>query len=202
MKTPFRIGRVLITCLCCLVLQGRAQVKPLQTIQGTYRTIFEMLRDVPGLEVKLSHDKTGGSVVIRGIGSLNNQRPPLFVVDGAIYSGDISSINPQDVDGISVLKDAASATVYGAQGAAGVILITTKKGQAGSKPALVPNYPASAYTYFIEHKTPLKVFDHNNRVIMEGVIQAQKDSILVFIKKRKEIRIAIKDIKRVEMIRD
>lgn len=202
MKIPSCIGRVLVTCLCCLSLQGKAQVRSLQAVQGTYRTIFEMLRDVPGLEVKISSDKTGGSVLIRGIGSLNNQRPPLFVVDGAIYSSDISSINPQDVDGISVLKDAASATAYGAQGAAGVILITTKKGQGGIKPALVSNYHTSAYTYFIEHKTPLKVFDHNDRVIMEGVIQAQKDSTLVFIKKRKEIRIAIRDIKRVEMIRE
>lgn len=202
MKIASCIGRVLVTCLCCFSLQGKAQVRSLQAVQGTYRTIFEMLRDVPGLEVKISADKTGGSVVIRGIGSLNNQRPPLFVVDGAIYSSDISSINPQDVDGISVLKDAASATAYGAQGAAGVILITTKKGQGGIKPALVSNYHASAYTYFIEHKTPLKVFDHNDRVIMEGVIQAQKDSTLVFIKKRKEVVIAIKDIKRVEMIRE
>lgn len=202
MKIPSCIGRVLVTCLCCFSLQGKAQVRSLQAVQGTYRTIFEMLRDVPGLEVKISADKTGGSVLIRGIGSLNNQRPPLFVVDGAIYSSDISSINPQDVDGISVLKDAASAAAYGAQGAAGVILITTKKGQGGIKPALVSNYHASAYTYFIEHKTPLKVFDHNDRVIMEGVIQAQKDSTLVFIKKRKEIRIAIRDIKRVEMIHE
>jgi len=202
MKIPSRIGRVLVICLSCLFLQGRAQVRPLQAIQGTYRTIFEMFRDVPGLEVKLSNDKTGGSVVIRGISSLNNQRPPLFVVDGAIYSGDISSINPQDVDGISVLKDAASATAYGAQGAAGVILITTKKGQAGARPALVSNYHASAYTYFIEHKTPLKVIGENEKVIVEGVIQAQEDSILVFVKKRKEIRVAIRDVKRVEMIRE
>lgn len=202
MKIPSCIGRVLVTFLCCLSMQGKAQVKSLQAVQGSYRTIFEMLRDVPGLEVKISADKTGGSVLIRGIGSLNNQRPPLFVVDGAIYSSDISSINPQDVDGISVLKDAASATAYGAQGAAGVILITTKKGQGGIKPAIVSNYHASAYTYFIEHKTPLKVFDHNDQVIIEGVIQAQKDSTLVFIKKRKEIQIAIRDIKRVEMIRE
>lgn len=202
MKFPYRTARLLVICLACLSLQGRAQVRPLQAIQGTYRTIFEMLRDVPGLEVKLSNDKTGGSVVIRGISSLNNQRPPLFVVDGAIYSGDISSINPQDVDGISVLKDAASATAYGAQGAAGVILITTKRGQTGVKPALVSNYRASAYTYFIEHKTPLKVIGENEKVIVEGVIQSQEDSILVFVKKRKEIRVAIKDVKRVEMIRE
>ncbi|HEY1020190.1 MAG TPA: TonB-dependent receptor plug domain-containing protein [Sediminibacterium sp.] len=203
MKTRIFAGSIFWVCLCCISLQAMAQLKPLQTIKGTtYRSIFEMLRDVPGLEVTLSSDKTGGSVVVRGIGSFNNQKPPLFVVDGAIYSGDISAINPQDVDGISVLKDAASASAYGAQGAAGVILITTKKGQGVSRQAVVSSYNASAYTYFIEHKTPLKVFDHNDSVLIEGVIQKQQDSVLIFIKKRKEVRIAVRDIKRVEMIRE
>lgn len=188
--------------LCVLSVQTLAQVKPLQAIPGTYRTIFEMLRDVPGLEVKTSNDKTGGSVIVRGIGSLTNQRPPLFVVDGVIYTGDISNINPQDVDGISVLKDAASASAYGAQGAAGVILISTKKGQGAGRQAVVSSYDASAYTYFIEHKTPLKVFGHNDSVIIEGVIQKQQDSVLVFVKKRKELKVPIRDIKRVEMIRE
>lgn len=188
----------------CLLLSvtASAQVKPLQPIEGTYRTIFEMLRDVPGLEVKTSNDKTGGSVIVRGIGSLTNQRPPLFVVDGVIYTGDISNINPQDVDGISVLKDAASASAYGAQGAAGVILITTKKGQGVSRQAVVSNYNTSAYTYFIEHKTPLKVFGHNDSVLIEGVIQKQQDSVLIFIQKRKEVKVPVRDIKRVEMIRE
>lgn len=203
MKTRSFINCIFLGCLCCMSLQTLAQLKPLETIKGTtYRSIFEMLRDVPGLEVKVSNDKTGGSVVIRGTGSFNNQKPPLFVVDGAIYSGDISGINPQDVDGISVLKDAASASAYGAQGASGVILITTKKGQGLSKQAVVSSYNASAYTYFIEHKTPLKVFGHDDTVIMEGVIQKQQDSVLIFIKKRKEVRVAVKDIKRVEMIRE
>lgn len=203
MKTLSFISSIFLVCLCCISFQAKAQLKPLETIKGTtYRSIFEMLRDVPGLEVKLTNDKTGGSVVIRGIGSLNNQKPPLFVVDGAIYSGDISAINPQDVDAISVLKDAASTSAYGAQGASGVILITTKRGQGLSKQAVVSSYNASAYTYFIEHKTPLKVFGHNDSVIMEGVIQKQQDSVLIFIKKRKEVKVAIKDIKRVEMIRE
>jgi len=203
MKTLSFTSSIFFVFLCCISFQTMAQLKPLQTIKGTtYRSIFEILRDVPGLEVKLTNDKTGGSVVIRGIGSLNNQKPPLFVVDGVIYSGDISGINPQDVDAISVLKDAASTSAYGAQGASGVILITTKKGQGLSKQAVVSSYNASAYTYFIEHKTPLKVYGHNDSVLIEGVIQKQQDSVLIFIKKRKEVRVAVKDIKRVEMIRE
>ena len=94
---------------------------------GTYKTIYEMLRDVPGLDVKISNDRSGGTIVVRGASSLSNQKPPLFVVDGSIFSGDIGNMNPQDVDEISVLKDAASTAEYGAQGAFGVIIITTKK---------------------------------------------------------------------------
>lgn len=198
---PFIIG-LLTLVMCSIAKPALAQVKPIQAIQGTFRTIFEMLREVPGLEVKTSNDKSGGSVIVRGISSLTNQRPPLFVIDGVIYTGDISNINPQDVDGISVLKDAASASAFGAQGAAGVILITTKKGQGVNKQAVVSSYNTSAYTYFIEHKTPLKVVGHNDSVLIEGVIQKQQDSILIFIKKRKEVRVAVRDIKRVEMIRE
>src|SRR5688572_10660404 len=95
---------------------------------GTYKAIYEMLRDVPGLDVKITNDRSGGTITVRGISSLNSQKPPLFVVDGSIYSGDIGSINPQDVEDITVLKDAASTSTYGAQGAFGVIIITTKKG--------------------------------------------------------------------------
>ena len=167
---------------------------------GTYKTIYEMLRDVPGLDVKITNDRSGGTITVRGISSLSNQKPPLFVVDGTIYSGDISSINPQDVEDISVLKDAASTSAYGAQGAFGVIIIATKKGASSKNSAVVSNYSKSAYTYFIEHKTPLKVFGLSDEIIVEGVIKEQRDSTLVFIKKKKELLVPIKNIKKVEMI--
>ena len=166
---------------------------------GTYKTIYEMLRDVPGLDVKITSDRSGGTITVRGISSLNNQKPPLFVVDGTIYTGDVGSINPQDVENISVLKDAASTSVYGAQGAFGVILITTKKGTTTGD-VVVTNYNKSAYTYLIEHKTPIKVFGFSEEILAEGVIKEQRDSTLVFIKKRKELLVPIKNIKKVEMI--
>lgn len=178
-------------------------IAPAQTNKitpGTYKTIYEMLRDVPGLDVKITGDRSGGTITVRGISSLKNQKPPLFVVDGTIYSGDISSINPQDVEDISVLKDAASTSTYGAQGAFGVIIITTKKGASTKSGAVVSNYNKSAYTYFIEHKTPLKVFGISDEIIVEGVIKEQRDSTLVFIKKKKELLVPIKNIKKVEMI--
>ncbi len=70
-------------------------------------------------------------MLIRGVGSINAKTTPLYVVDGIPYDGGLNSINPQDVQSISVLKDAASAALYGARGANGVILVTTKRGQAG-----------------------------------------------------------------------
>ena len=177
-----------------------AQVEANKITPGTYKTIYEMLRDVPGLDVKVTNDRSSGTITVRGISSLNNQKPPLFVVDGTIYSGDIGSINPQDVEDISVLKDAASTSTYGAQGAFGVILITTKKGGSSKNNAVVTNYNKSAYTYFIEHKTPLKVYGLSDEIIVEGVIKEQRDSTLVFIKKKKELLVPIKNIKKVEMI--
>ena len=166
---------------------------------GTYKTIYEMLRDVPGLEVKITSDGSGGTITVRGISSLNNQKPPLFVVDGTIFSGDINNINPQDVENISVLKDAASTSPYGAQGAFGVILITTKKETTPKSDVVVSTYNKSAYTYFIEHKTPLKVFGFSDEILAEGVIKEQRDSTLVFMKKKKELVVPIKNIKKVEM---
>jgi TonB-dependent SusC/RagA subfamily outer membrane receptor len=155
---------------------------------------------VPGLDVKISNDRSGGTVVVRGASSLSNQKPPLFVVDGSIFSGDIGNMNPQDVDEISVLKDAASTAEYGAQGAFGVIIINTKKGATPTNNAVVSTYNKSAYTYFIEHKTNLKVIGFSDEVIVQGVIREQRDSVLVFMKKKKELLVPVKNIKKVEMI--
>jgi TonB-linked SusC/RagA family outer membrane protein len=70
----------------------------------------------------------GATLLIRGRGTLNNSAP-LVIIDG--IEGDMSSVNPQDVQSISVLKDASSSSIYGSRAAGGVILITTKTGQAG-----------------------------------------------------------------------
>lgn len=84
----------------------------------------------PGLQVMggTGQPGSGASIRIRGIGSLNSSSAPLYVLNGAVFDGDISSINPDDIESISVLKDAASAALYGARGANGVIVIQTKKG--------------------------------------------------------------------------
>ena len=71
---------------------------------------------------------SGSTIVIRGFGSINASSTPLYVVDGIPYDGAISAINPDDIASISILKDASASVLYGARGANGVVLITTKKG--------------------------------------------------------------------------
>lgn len=88
---------------------------------------------VAGISVTSSSGRagTGNTIRIRGIGSLNASSSPLIILDGAPYDYEINSINAKDIESINVLKDAASAALYGARGANGVILITTKSGQKG-----------------------------------------------------------------------
>lgn len=71
------------------------------------------------------------NVKIRGTGSINYGAAPLYVVDGFPISGDLNSISPSDIESIEVLKDAASAAIYGSRGSNGVVLITTKGGRKG-----------------------------------------------------------------------
>lgn len=70
----------------------------------------------------------GGSIMVRGTGSVNASSSPLYVVDGIPYDGAISAINPADIETMTVLKDASAGALYGARGANGVVVITTKKG--------------------------------------------------------------------------
>ncbi|HOH96576.1 MAG TPA: SusC/RagA family TonB-linked outer membrane protein, partial [Candidatus Enterocola sp.] len=78
---------------------------------------------------------TGSTIRIRGIGSMNASNAPLYIVDGIPYDTDISAINNADIESISILKDAAANALYGARGANGVVIITTKRGK--SKEAVI-----------------------------------------------------------------
>jgi len=88
---------------------------------------------VPGVQLSSSNGAPGetSTIRIRGFGSLNAGKDPLIIVDGAPYSGDLGNLNPNDVESMTVLKDAASNALYGARGANGVIMITTKKAKYG-----------------------------------------------------------------------
>ena len=75
---------------------------------------------------------TSPTIRVRGISSITAGNAPLIILDGAPYDGDMNNINSQDIESMTVLKDAASNALYGARGANGVIMITTKKGSSGS----------------------------------------------------------------------
>ena len=88
---------------------------------------------VAGVQINNTSGQLGSSpsITIRGIGSYSSDTSPLIVVDGMPYDGDLNLINSADIESMTVLKDAASNALYGARGANGVIMITTKRGQAG-----------------------------------------------------------------------
>ena len=108
----------------------------------------------PGVQViNSSGDPTSSSptIRIRGVGSMSAGNNPLIVLDGMPYDGALNSINPNDVESMTVLKDASASAIYGARGANGVVLITTKKGRNqdaeirfdakwGSNSRLIPQY--------------------------------------------------------------
>ena len=91
----------------------------------------QLAGQVPGLQMRSvdgAPGSAGGNLQIRGISSLYASTDPLIIVDGAPYPGNLSDIAASEIESVTVLKDAASAALYGARGASGVILITTKKG--------------------------------------------------------------------------
>ncbi len=105
-------------------LVNRNTNNALQALQG----------QTPGVQITSTSGQPGEGlkVTIRGLGSLAGSSP-LYVVDGIVIGGDISYLNNSDIESISVLKDAASAAIYGAQASNGVVLVTTKKGKRGSR---------------------------------------------------------------------
>lgn len=85
----------------------------------------------PGIQTTAGSGQPGAaaSIRVRGMGSYTASNDPLYVVDGVPYSGNIANLNMNDIEDISVLKDASSAAIYGSRAANGVIMITTKKGR-------------------------------------------------------------------------
>jgi TonB-dependent SusC/RagA subfamily outer membrane receptor len=74
---------------------------------------------------------TGASILIRGVGSINASSAPLYVLNGMPYDGSIAALSNDDIESVTVLKDAAAGALYGSRAANGVIMITTKKGRKG-----------------------------------------------------------------------
>lgn len=135
---------------------GSAAVVKSETIAGhvSSNVTSALAGTTPGVQmISSSGDPaaSGSSIRIRGIGSMSASSAPLYILDGMPFDGTLSDINPNDVESISVLKDASASAIYGARGANGVVLITTKKtagAQAnvkfdakwGSNSRLIPQY--------------------------------------------------------------
>nr|WP_295875486.1 SusC/RagA family TonB-linked outer membrane protein [uncultured Chitinophaga sp.] len=114
-----------------------SQLKTVRLEKESPRSVQDLLRSgVPGLYVgQNTSAKGGGDMLIRGQRSLKASNDPLVVLDGVIFFGELSEINPQDIEHFDVLKDASAAAIYGAKSANGVVIITTKKGTT-DKPAI------------------------------------------------------------------
>lgn len=111
------------------------QVIPDNIANENPKTVQDILRGTPGLSVGYDPSaKGGGSMQLRGQRSVytgGGHNDPLIVLDGMIFYGELSEINPDDIGQIDVLKDASAAAIYGSRAASGVIIITTKKGKQG-----------------------------------------------------------------------
>ena len=113
------------------------QINPAKIADTNPTSVQDVLRGTPGLQIGYDASAKGSSasIQLRGQNSLGTSASPLIVLDGMAFNGELSEINPDDIGQIDVLKDASSAAVYGAKAAAGVIIITTKKGKEG-KPVI------------------------------------------------------------------
>ena len=109
---------------------------------------------LPGVTITSPSGQPGNpgvNIIVRGINTINSQTNPLILIDG-VAGGDINLVNPDDIESVSVLKDAASSAIYGARAANGVILITTKKGKSEGKAAF-------SYSGYYGIQTPVSLPD-------------------------------------------
>ena len=162
---------------------GSASMVDAQTIESRVSTnvTSALAGTTPGVQViSSSGDPAGGgaAIRIRGIGSMSASNSPLYIVDGMPFDGSISDINPNDVESMSVLKDAAASAIYGARGANGVVLITTKRASGstqakvrfdakwGSNSRLIPQYDVIS--------DPAQYYETHYRMMYNSQIYAGK----------------------------
>ena len=164
---------------------GSASMVDAQTIESRISTnvTSALAGTAPGVQViSPSGDPADGSssIRIRGIGSMSASNAPLYIVDGMPFDGSLSDINPNDVESMSVLKDASASAIYGARGANGVVLITTKRAAGstdakirfdarwGSNSRLIPQYDVIT--------DPAQYYETHYRMMYNSQIYAGKTS--------------------------
>ena len=125
---------------------------PMQALQGK----------VPGMTITPNNGGSpvsAGTVRIRGIGSFNADQSPLFVIDGVPTNTNLNTLNMNDIESMQVLKDAASASIYGSRAANGVIIITTKQGKKGGDGKIKVDLSASWTAQFYNHQSKMSLLD-------------------------------------------
>ena len=147
------------------------------------KTVQDMLRTgVAGLSVGIETDTKGNtSMMVRGKNNLRatstdkSSLEPLIVLDGVIYSGQMTDINPNDIESITVLKDATATAIYGARAANGVIVVTTKKGSLGKARFNVNAKVGTSFVGKIDHNYRTTNLDKYKEIWTEGLTNAGYD---------------------------
>ena len=132
---------------------------------------------VPGMTITTSGSPSADAAVsIRGIGSMGgSSTAPLYIVDGVPYSGSLNSLNTSDIESMQVLKDAASASIYGSRAANGVIVITTKKGKKGDKINI--DFNASVSVSWMTNKMKLLNSQQYATALVQSALNDGKDPV-------------------------
>ena len=127
-------------------LKTSSDTDPMRALQGK----------VPGMTITSKGSPVGaGTVRIRGIGSFNSSQDPLFIIDGVPTTTNLNTLNMNDIESMQVLKDAASASIYGSRAANGVIIITTRAGKKGDKVKV--DFSANLTAQFYNKQTMMKL---------------------------------------------
>lgn len=149
----------------------------------------------PGVVSTLGSGQPGSNagVRVRGFGSINASADPLYVVDGIPFDGDLNSINPNDVESLTVLKDAAASTLYGSRAANGVVVITTKTGK-NTEGKVNVNFKANVGV----NSRAVKRYDvMNSQEYLETIFQSYKNDE-IFAKGTTEEQAAINAVNRMK----
>ena len=129
-------------------LKTTADPDPMRALQGK----------VPGMTITATGSPSGvGTVRIRGIGSFNSSQDPLYIVDGVPTTRALNSLNANDIESMQVLKDAASASIYGSRASNGVIIITTKHNKKGDK--IKVDFSANLTASFYSGQSKMKLLN-------------------------------------------
>lgn len=151
-------------------IEDRPQVNILQSLQG----------NMAGLRISVDGSAAEGSqtnMMIRGQNSITASNTPLIILDGVPYSGRLSELNPDDIQSIEVLKDASSSAIYGARGANGVILITTKMGKKGKLQISYDGYHSFDFVGFIPDMMDGETFAMRKQEYGETFTTIEQESI-------------------------